>query len=59
MTTKPHYYARGRYVYTNLHGHKCEFGKPETARQFAKEMNETVDKYWMDKTHKRENEGTG
>ncbi len=51
---KPHYYARGKFVYTNLHGHKCEFKRPETARQFAKEMNETVDKYWMDKTHKRE-----
>lgn len=48
MTTKPHYYARGRYVYTNLHGHKCEFKRPETARQFAKEMNETVDKYWKE-----------
>lgn len=52
--TKPHYYARGKFVYTNLHGHKCEFMNPETARQFAKEMNETVDKYWMDKTNKRE-----
>lgn len=54
MTTKPHYYARGRYVYTNLHGHKCEFKRPEVARQFAKEMNETVEKYWKGKTNKRE-----